>query len=325
MSLQAPASSALPERLALVAVLMLVGAGWGLATPLTKLAVSDGYRQFGLIFWQLVITGALLSALTLLRGKRLPITSRHLRFYLLIACIGTVIPNSASYASAVHLPGGVLAIMLSTVPLFAFPVAIALGNDRFEWVRALGLLFGLACVVLIMAPDASLPGAAMAAFIPLALVAPLFYGLEGNVLARWGTRGLDPIQVLAGASLTGAPIALVMALASGQFIDPRGPWATPDYALVGTSVIHAIVYASYFWLVGRAGPTFAAQVSYPVTGFGVAWSIVLLSESYSPYVWAGLGLMLVGIFLVQPRPRIGLAEGARMGKYEARSQQDPMN
>ena len=239
------------------------------------LAIGDHFRAVG---------GA-----TLARGKRVAMGAAQLRLYLLIALIGTIIPNSASYAAAVELPGGVLAILLSTVPLFAFPIAIALGNDRFDWLRALGLLFGLGCVLLIMGPEASLPDPAMAAFIPLALIGAFFYGLEGNIVARWGMAGLDPVQMLAGAGLVGAPIALVLALVTEQWIDPRGPWATPDYALIAISVIHAGVYAGYFWLVGQAGPVFAAQVAYLVTGFGVAWSIVLLQESYSPYVWASPG------------------------------------
>ncbi len=309
-------------RTGLFGALVVIGAGWGLTTPFSKIAVSEGYRHFGLIFWQLVITGTLLMLVTLLRGKRLPLTARHMRFYLLIAFIGTVIPNSASYAAAVELPAGVLAILLSTVPLFAFSIAIGLRNERFVWVRALGLLFGLGCVLLMVGPEASLPEPGMAAFIPLALIAPLFYGLEGNVVARWGTRGLDPLQMLAGAALVGAPIALVLALLTGQWIDPRGPWGAPDAALVASSVIHAIVYSSYFWLVAQGGPVFAAQVSYLVTGFGVAWSIALLDEQYSPYVWTALGLMMIGIFLVQPRPRIGLAPADAFRKYDPRQRQD---
>ena len=31
-------------------VLLIMGAGWGLTQPLSKIAVSTGYRHFGLIF-----------------------------------------------------------------------------------------------------------------------------------------------------------------------------------------------------------------------------------------------------------------------------------
>ena len=32
-----------------------MGASWGLTIPLTKLAVSEDYQEFGLIFWQQMI------------------------------------------------------------------------------------------------------------------------------------------------------------------------------------------------------------------------------------------------------------------------------
>ena len=71
--------------------------------------------------------------------------------------------------------------------------------------------------------------------------------------------------------------------------------------ILASSLIHSVVYASYFWMVGRAGSVFAAQVAYLVTGFGVVWAMILLGESYSGWVWLALGLVLGGLFLVQPR------------------------
>ena len=65
-----------------------------------------------------------------------------------------------------------------------------------------------------------------------------------------------------------------------------------------------------FWLVGRAGAVFGGQVAYLVTGFGVVWSMLLLGERYSGWVWAALALMLAGLALVQPRTRLESAEAA---------------
>jgi drug/metabolite transporter (DMT)-like permease len=65
-------------------------------------------------------------------------------------------------------------------------------------------------------------------------------------------------------------------------------------------VLNALAYAGYVWLVGRAGSLFASQVAYLVTGFGVLWSMILLGERYSAWVWAAFALMLVGVALVQP-------------------------
>ena len=69
---------------------------------------------------------------------------------------------------------------------------------------------------------------------------------------------MDPVQALFGASLVGSVISVILALGSGQFIDPRGPWGMPDYAFVTSSLMHADIYKAYIWLMGRAGPVFAA-------------------------------------------------------------------
>lgn len=299
------------------AVLVVTGAGWGMTQPLTKIAVSTGYGFFGLIFWQLVIGSGLMAAMSLIRGTGLPVHRAALGLYVIIALIGTVIPNSASYRAIVYLPSGVVSILLSLIPMIAFPIALGLGLERFSARRFFGLLAGLAGVALLVLPEAGLPDAAMLAWIPLALVAPLCYAFEGNYVARWGTRGLDPIQVLFGASLLGAAITLPLALGSGQFIVPPPIWGAAEWALVASSAIHVFAYASYVWLVGRAGPVFTMQVSYLVTGFGVSWAMLLLGESYSPYIWAALGLVLAGVFLVQPRRQDRLAPGPAIGETDA--------
>jgi drug/metabolite transporter (DMT)-like permease len=228
---------------------------------------------------------------------------RQITLYLAIALLGTILPNTASYRAAAHLPAGVMSIVIAMVPMFAFPIALALGQDRFSIARVVGLGLGLGGVALLVGPEASLPDRAMVAFIPLALIAPFFYGLEGNFVGKFGTAGLDPIEVLFGASVFGAVLSLPLALGFGHWLNPLGGFGAPESALVLSSIVHALVYAGYVWLVGRAGAVFAAQVSYLVTIFGVGWAMLILDEAYSGYIWGALGLMLLGMFLVQPRDR----------------------
>lgn len=305
-----PAVSDKGERMILLAVLVLAGAGWGLTIPLAKIAVTGGYRAFGLIFWQQAVAVICLGLVCLLTGRRLPVGRGPLTVWLVVALVGTLLPNSGSLTAAIHLPSGVMSILLSLVPVLAFPVALLLRTDRFHWGRMAGLMLGLGGVTLLVAPEASLPDRAMAVFIPLGLIAPLFYAMEGNIVARWGTAGMDPIQVLFGASAIGALLSLPLALATGQWIDPTGPWAARDWAMLGSSLIHAVVYTAYVWLVARAGAVFAVQVSYLVTGFGVFWAMLILGETYSPWIWAAAGLIVAGMLLVQPRPKPALAPAA---------------
>jgi len=282
-------------------VMIGAGAAWGATQPLTKVAVSTGYGHFGLVFWQMTVVALVLGPLCAVLGKRLPRGRVQWAFCVLIALIGTILPNSASYRAAVHLPSGVLSILLSLVPLLAFPVALGLGLENFRWRRFAGLMLGLCAVLLLVAPEASLPDRAMVWWIPVALIAAAFYAVEGNVVGRWGTGGLDPVELIFGAALVGSFLSAPLALATGQFIVPPWPLGTPDLALVASAMLHGMAYCSYVWLVQRAGPVFAVQISYFVTLFGVTWAMLFLDERYTGWIWAALVLMLVGIALVLPR------------------------
>ena len=281
-------------------VLVALGLGWGVTQPLGKLATSTGHQPFGLIFWQLVICTLLLGTMSLVRGKGLVLTRPALVFAAVVAVLGTLVPNATFYTSVEHLPSGIMSILISAVPMLSFPIALALGMDRFSLPRLAGLLLGLIGVGLIAAPGAGVP-VALLGFIPLALVGPLFYALEANYVARFGTAGMDPVQAMFMASLVGMVLCLPLALASGQWIDPRGAWAVAEWALIGSSVVHALCYAGYVWLAAQAGAVFAAQCSYLVTGAGVIWAMVILGERLPPMLWGAFVVMVSGVALVQPR------------------------
>ncbi|THF72040.1 MAG: DMT family transporter [Sulfitobacter sp. SK025] len=290
------------------AFLAVLGAGWGFTQPMTKIAVSTGYQHFGLVFWQMVIGAVFMTVINTFRRKRLPIRRPYLWLYLLLALIGTIIPNTAGYQAAVWLPSGVLSLLLSIVPMFAFPIALAMGLDRFSIRRMGGLASGLAGVLVLVVPGSDLSGSLPAFWIFVALIAGLCYALEGNIVAKWGILDLDAFQVLQGASVTGALIILPVAIATGQFIDPTPPLDAAQMALLASSVVHVLVYSGYMWLVGRAGAVFAVQVSYLVTGFGLIWAKIILSEAYAPTLWIALAMMFAGLYLVQPRPKAALAQ-----------------
>lgn len=295
------------------AFLVLMGAGWGITQPFTKIAVSTGYGHFGLVFWQMLIGAVLMGVICALRGVALPTNPRALRLYLILALIGTVFPNSISYQAAVFLPAGIMSLLISTVPMFAFVIALALGNDHFRWRRLIGLGFGLIGVLLIVAPAVDLGQDIPVGWAAIYLITALFYAFEGNYVNKWGTEGLDPFQVMFGASLVGVVIMTPLTFATNQFIAPAWPMPIAQWALIASSVVHVCVYASYVWLVGRAGAVFAVQVSYMVTGFGLIWANLILHEAYAPTIWVALAAMFVGMYLVQPRPKVALAVDPAMG------------
>ena len=119
-------------RVQSIAALVLLGVGWGSTQPLGKIAASSGHPPLTLILWQTVICVVVLGALTLVRGKGLVLTRRAFGFYLAVAVLGTLVPNAAFYISVHRLPSGIMSILISTVPLMACPMNLALGSDKFE-------------------------------------------------------------------------------------------------------------------------------------------------------------------------------------------------
>ena len=297
-----------PGRGAFVAVLLWLGIGWGSTHPLGKIATETGHGPFGLIFWQQVVMVAVLGAIALVRRKGMKLTGAALRFYVVVAVLGTLIPNGTFYASVAHLPSGVMSIIIAMIPMLAFPMALALGMDRFSALRLAGLALGLLGVAMLAAPGVALPDAAMVAWLPVALVGPLFYAIEATYVAHRGTLGMDALQAMLGASLAGLILCLPVMLVLGQGYSPM-PLGRDDAALALSSALHALLYASYVWLAATAGSVFAAQSSYLVTGAGMVWAMVLLGERPSATVWLALAVMLVGVALVQPRERAKKVDG----------------
>ena len=285
-----------------IAALLVIGSAWGFTIPLTKIAVSTGHQPLGLITWELAIGAVILGLARLARSNKARIRKDDLILFAVVALAGTILPGHFTYQAAFHLPAGVMAIVVALVPMFSLPVALAIGLERPQIIRLFGLLLGLAAIIMIALPKTSLPDPAKAAWVLVALIAPICYAVEGNFIAWRGTRDLTSADVLFGASALGFLVAAPLAITTGAWINPIRPWGMPEWALLGLCLFHISAYTGYIWLVGHAGSVFASQVAYLVTGTGVLWSIVLLSETYSGWIWAALALMLCGLAFVAPKP-----------------------
>ena len=295
------AAGAGQARLLLFLILFGTGAVWGLTIPLAKIAVSTGHGPIGLIAAEMIIGATLLALLLGATGGLFRLTPARITLCAIVALSGSIIPNFFSFVALSALPGGVIAITTAMVPIFAMPIALAFGHETLSAPRMLGIGLGALAVILLVGPEASLPEPGLSGFVLIALLAPLCYGFEGNFVAWRGTSGLAPMQILLGAMGLGLVAMVPMAWATGQWIDPRRVWGPPEFAIVVMTLLHIGAYATYLWLVGRAGPVFSAQVAYIVTGTGVLWSMLILSESYSGWIWAALALILLAVALVQPR------------------------
>lgn len=248
----------------------------------------------------MLVSAAILAVVIALRKIPVTLTRQSVIFYLIIAIIGTVIPNSFSYSAALHLPAGIMAITIATVPMMSLLVALLFGLETFSTSRLLGVLLGVGALILIALPEASLPTPGMTAWLLVALVAPLCYAIEGNYIAARAPAQLDAMVTLMCASIAGCILILPILYLTQSWVSLLVPWDVSRWALLGSSLGHVVAYTGYVWLVARTGAVFTSQISYVVTLVGVVSSIALLNEQYSALVWVAVALMLVGVSLVQP-------------------------
>jgi drug/metabolite transporter (DMT)-like permease len=160
--------------------------------------------------------------------------------------------------------------------------------------KLLGVAAGLLGVCLIIGVEA-LSGFGRELWAQLALVAAAAcYG--GAALFGRNFKGLDPIMPAAGSLLCGAVILIPFSLLVGR------PWtlapsAASIQALLALSVFStALAFIIYFRLIDRLGAVATTSVAYLRVPAGVAIGVLFLGERLSATAWAGLALVILGVF-----------------------------
>ena len=271
---------------------------------MSKVAVSSGHHPFGLIFWQMAITSVVLAAYIAIARVKVPIDRRYLNFYLVIAFIGTLVPNSFSYIAIRELPAGIMSVIIATVPIMSLTVALIARIEQFRLSRLVGIVLGVSALMLLALPDVNLNGPTALSWVAFAFIAPVCYAVEGNYVAVKSPKELSSVIMLFGASVVGTFIIAPVAWFGGYWVSMSHGWQAPEWAIIGSAVGHLCAYSGYLWLVRRAGAVFTSQLAYVVTLTGILVSILALGEDYGKLMWVAVAMMLVGVSLVRPKQAI---------------------
>jgi len=279
-----------------VGQILVVGSLWGTSFSLSKYAIAAGVQPLGYAFWQCFGAGLLLLALLGLRGQRLPLTRRHLGFYLMTGALGIGAPNVNFYFVIPHLPAGLMAIVITTAPLITFVLALGLGLERFRWLRMAGILLGLGGVLLLVLPRGG--AGTFSSWVLLGLLTPFLYALSSILTAKYRPAGLNALPAAAGMMLAAALLQTPVMLALGHGYLPWPPLGLRDAALAVHVAVSTVAYVTYFHLVRVAGPVYFSQVGYVVTLTGILWGMIFFGERLDPAIWLAAAVLLAGIALV---------------------------
>ena len=282
-------------------ILIILGLGWGLSFTLGKIAITAGGTPIGLTFWQSLFSGLILLAYVFFRHGKIIIPKIMFLPIVIITFLSVVIPNIIFYACVEHLDAGVLSISVSVIPLFTYLIAMGLRMDKFKVRRVIGLITGFCALLILILPENSLPDKRDIPWVLLALNCALCYALENIYIDRLALQNFGPIRLVCAVSFVSAIITFFLSLVMDQFFILQPTNLYLFISTLGLGFISATAYSIFIYLIGRAGSVFSSQVGYLVTFFGVVWGIIILGESHSVFVWISLAMIMMGIFLVQPK------------------------
>ena len=135
----------------------------------------------------------------------------------------------------------------------------------------------------------------------VALIIPITYGAEDIYIATSKPARFDNIALYGVTAATSAMLLLPLAIAFDDFIPLRMLWGQTAYIVVLMSAVVCLAMVLNMTLITSTGPVFASQVGYATTAAGIGWSVALLGEYIPPLTWVALGLVVVGLIMVEPK------------------------
>ena len=303
MSQQAQATStitnALGGRARIIPLCMLfaAAASYGLMPSINKIAMTYGVPPIAYTFWACVGGGAILLVACVVTGTLPTLGRDQIRMYLITGTLGVSFPTALLNFAAPHLPAGAIALLLALAPPLTYLIAFLIKLERFQWLSTLGLLCGFGGVIVLAVPEGALPEADAAAWLFLAMIAPVCFASVTIFIACSRPSETSSSALAAGMLLAGAVVLTPVMLVTEKHDFTNG-LSLDDWAIFVATIVMAVFHYLFFETIRRAGAVFFAQIDYLIVLAGLTWAAILLGEHPTLWIWVALFLMLAGVYFV---------------------------
>jgi carboxylate/amino acid/amine transporter len=236
--------------------------------------------------------GGLLIVYLLATGHRLP-ARRPLLNAALIGILLLAVGNGfVTLAEHQHVPSGIAAVMVATVPLFTlcFSRFFGIATRKIEW---LGIAIGLVGIILLNS-GGNLSGNPWGAL--LILIGSMSWAF-GSV---YGSRIELPTGMMAGAveMLAAGIVLMVASTLTGEKLTQMPSWsgiiAVAYLAIFGS----LIAINAYMYLIRNVTPAVATSYAYVNPVVAVLLGTGFAGESLSLTEWTALGVIIFAVVLV---------------------------
>lgn len=269
--------------------LILLGALWGAAYPLTTVVLRD-LPASATIVGRTALSAVVLIPLAQHQGVLHAARARPLALLGAVALQATT-PLVLLTAGQQHVGAGLAGILLASQAVWAAIISAAIDRTIPRNVAS-GVLVGLAGVVLLFLRDLDLSESSGAGGV--ALVGSALCFAAGAVYIE---RVLPEVPPLATATAAMTVSALVLA----PFAVVAAP-SMPDLGTVGRLLVLAVAATGgalvlFYRLIQRVGAVRANLGGYLAPGFAIVYGATLLDERISTEAIVGLALILSGSYL----------------------------
>ena len=283
-----------------VLLLFTVGAIFGLGVPLSRMASDIEAHPFGLTLWVNIITFCICLCIVYYRGTFPRIDSSAIKYFFIWGII-TGSGQVLLFWVAQHLQASLISIILVTEGFIVFAFAAAMGTEKPKIKRLIGLAAGFLGVMIIIFSGESFSGVSNWLWLLVALSIPANYAVEDILIATNMPSDWDPVAAVGFLSLLVALILLPITFIANDFIPLDLAIGKLEFVVILVALKTLIGTILMVRLITTAGAVFGSQVGYVMTFAGIAWSLLLLNESLSTAAWIALGIMIVGLILVEPK------------------------
>ena len=288
---------------------------WGIPYLLIRVAVAE-ISPPTLVFARTGIATAILLPIALLRTDFRAVLRRW-RWVVAFAVVEIGVPWVLLGSAEQHVTSSLAGLLVAGVPLVGTVIAVVTGSRHgVGSAGVVGLLVGLAGVAAII--GVNLGTADTTALLEMGVVV-VGYALGPAILAR-RLAGLSSVGVMALAlslcALVYAPVAALQLPAAVP-----SPGALLSVAILG-SVCTAAAFVLFSVLIDEIGPVRATVITYINPAVAALLGVVILSESFTPAMAAGFGLVILGSAIAtrpgRQAPAVDAGVPARAGLVERR-------
>ena len=258
----------------------------------------DSFQPF-VVTWMRIMFGLLV--IVAVPATRQPVPRSSWSALALLGVVWLAVPLSLFPLAEQRVSSSVTGMLNGATPIFASIVAALIVRSLPPQRQIIGLVVGLAGIVLIAAPTWSEgDGGSSAVGVLMILVALACYGVAINLAAPLQRElGALPVigRMLAVAFVLVAPLGI--AGITGSDFTWGSALAVAVLGAFGTGLAYVLMASN----AGRYGGTRAASTTYLIPAVSVVLGITLRGESVEWVALVGCAVALVGAFLVNTAVR----------------------